>query len=237
MSIRNTTLFTIIASLVFAFSSCDHNEDPGPLRYAERPFSAVDFDRIEVGDAMSVTVRQGPLFAVTARGDSRNLDDLIVQKLGNTLAIRFDHHNNRRHTTNIDISLPSLKSAIFSGATVSTIAGFTEGGPFFLGLSGASTTQLDIEAASLEVSASGASNLTLSGAATLLDADLSGASLLKAYTMTVEKAKVSASGASHAYVNVTQTLDAIASGASSILYRGDAIVNSSTSGASAIIKD
>ncbi|MEQ8303531.1 MAG: head GIN domain-containing protein [Cyclobacteriaceae bacterium] len=237
MSTRSILFLALIEILAFVLSSCHENEDPGPLRYAERPFAVVDFDRIEVGDAMFVTVRQGPLFSVAASGDGRNLDDLVVQKLGSTLMIRFDRNNNRRHTTSIDISLPSLRSAIFSGATVSTIAGFTEVEPFFLGLSGASTAQLNVEASSLEVSASGASNLTLSGTSAVLDADLSSASLLKAYTMDVENAKVSASGASHAYVNVMLTLDAIASGASSILYRGDAIVNSSTSGASAIIKD
>ncbi|MGE0590731.1 MAG: DUF2807 domain-containing protein [Cyclobacteriaceae bacterium] len=236
MSFIKTFNPLIVIALASVIASCTINEDPGPIQYNEQPFAVTDFDRLDIGDAMYVTVTRGNLYSVQARGDRRNLDDLEVSKVGNTLVARFSKNRNRKHTTYINISMPELVSANFYGATTSAISGF-ETESFSMNLSGASVSQLDIVANESSFILSGASNLSLSGSSAKVSVNISGASLYKAYNLEAEDVDVNASGASHGYVRANHTLVAEASGASSILYRGDATVSSSVSGASTIMKD
>lgn len=230
--------FHSILAIGFAavVSSCTVREDPGPIQYNEEVYAISDFNRLDVGDAMHVTVQKGPLFEVFAKGDRRNLDDLEVSKAGNTLVIKFSKNRNRNHTTYLTITMPEMLSGNFYGATTSAISGF-EADEFTLNLSGASYSQVDIETNSLWINLSGASNLSISGFAKKVYSDVSGASLLKSYNLEAEDYSVKTSGASHAYVKASATLVADASGASSILYRGDAVVMSKASGGSSILKD
>lgn len=217
--------------------SCYYEEDPGPLQYAEQQFGITDFDRLEAGDAMIVTVQYGTVFNVTAKGDRRNLDDLVVEKRGTTLTVRYRDFDNRRHATQLHITMPELRAAIFSGASNSTLSGVATGDEFSLTLTGASVSQIDLDTDDVSLFLSGASNLTISGASRHVDADVSGASLLKAYNLNSEDVAVSASGASNVYVNASKTLTANASGASVILYRGAATVSSTSTGGSTVQKD
>ncbi len=226
----------IVFGVITLFASCTIHEDLGPIQYNEQQYIITDFDRLDVGDAMFVTVTRGSLFVVEAKGDRRNLDDLEMIKVGNTLTARFRNNRNRKHTTYINVTIPSLVSANFYGATSSTLSGFEET-DFLLNLSGASFSQADINADIVQVILSGASNLTLSGSTQEMTVDLSGASLFKAYNMNADNMTIGASGASHAYVKANKTIVADASGASSILYRGDATISANTSGASSVIKD
>lgn len=228
--------FSLIALLIIVISSCTLQEDPGPIQYNQQPYAVTDFDRLDIGDAMYVTVTRGNLFSVEAQGDRRNLDDLQVYKVGNTLTARFNKNRNRRHTTYITITMPDLRAANFYGATTASMSGF-ETENFSLNLSGASLAQLDITAINSKFVLSGASNLNLSGSSVFVAADISGASLLKAYNLNAEDVDVVASGASHGYVRASKTLVAEASGASSILYRGEPALTSKVSGASSIMKD
>lgn len=228
--------YAILIIILFAITSCNLSEDPGPIQYNEEVYTVSDFNRLDIGDAMHVTVVKGTFFEINAKGDRRNLDDLEVSKVGNTLVARFTKNRNRRHTTYITISMPELVGANFYGATTATVGGF-DIDEFSVNLSGASYAQVDIGAIIIKVNLSGASNLTLAGSSEKVISDVSGASLLKAYSMDAEDFTVTASGASHAYVKASRTLVAEASGASSILYRGEAVVTSKASGGSTILKD
>src|SRR5690348_6443819 len=96
-----------IVAMATSLTSC-YTEDPGPLQQSEKNFDLTDFDRLEMGDAFVVRVEQGNFYTVSARGDERNLDDLVVKKEGSTLIIRFDDNHNRNHQTFIDITMPSI---------------------------------------------------------------------------------------------------------------------------------
>ena len=235
MNSKINLLFGIgVLAILFGLTSC-YTEDPGPLQEAEKQFSIVDFDRLEMGSAFIIDVEQGNFFTVEARGDRRNIDDLKVYKDGNTLVVRYDDNHNRRHDTFITITMPSLRAVNFSGASNSRISGFA-GEELDFYLSGASLSQLDVDADEINLVISGASNLTLTGSGTELKSEISGASLLNSFNYTVNEAKVSASGASKAHVYAADELDAVASGASVIYYKGSPNVSSSVSGASSVVK-
>lgn len=219
------------------FSSCDVREDPGPIQRAEETYAFVDFDRLEIGDALVIKVEQSNFFSISAKGDRRNLNDLDVYKDGSTLVIRFDESGERKHETQITITMPSLKAVNFSGASYSTIKGFAGDDKFSFVLSGASVSQADISATEVDAVISGASNLTLKGTADELNVQVSGASELNAFTFDANDVEVEASGASKVRILANEALKATATGASLVLYRGNPSVTSTSSGASSVVAD
>ena len=231
------TLFGMIALLL---ASCVGEEDPGPLQEQTKEYSILDFERLEIGDAMDVTVSQGNMFSVVVNGDRRNIDDLEVKKIGNTLKMNYTRgrrSDNRQYTTYVTITMPTLKGVVFPGAVNSKISGFETEGDFDITLSGASKLQADVSAAAVKVSLSGASELNISGAAADLWAIVSGASELRGFDLETTTANVDASGASKVRVSAAQQLNATASGASDVRYRGNPTVNGNSSGASSIGAD
>lgn len=236
MTTKLTNFFahTVIVFAALILASCDYSEDPGPLQEIEKEFNEIDFDRLEIGDALHIDVEQGNFFEIVVRGDRRNVNDLEVLKEGSTLVIRFDEWENRRHETYITITMPTIVAANFSGATNSRLSGFDELTKFDFYLSGASVSQLDVVAGEFNTVISGASVLNIRGSAATLDAEISGASVLKGFNFPVVDADVLATGASHGSITVADQLHAVASGASSITYRGNPTVTSDVSGSSSV---
>lgn len=235
--IKTLAAYLLIAATATVFSSCYYTEDPGPIQEIEQEFSIVDFDRLEMGDALNITVEEGNFFEVSVRGDRRNVNDLLVSKEGSTLVIRYDANRNRRHDTYVTIKMPLLLSANFSGASDSRVSGFHDLNTLDLYLSGASVCQLDVDADDVDVVVSGASYLNVRGNGEQLKAQLSGASVLKAFNFPVSEAAIYASGASDGNVTVSGKLNAVASGASEIRYRGNPVVTSHVSGSSSVRRD
>jgi hypothetical protein len=226
----------IIAAMSLTLAACDYDEDPGSAQLVEAEFSFQDFDRLEMGDALNVTVTQGSEFSIQVKGDQRNVEDLIVKRSGSTLEMHYKNtwrNIRRHHTTYVTIVMPSLVSAGFSGAVTSEINEF-ESEDFHLELSGASTCKLQLAATYTDFKLTGASDLTVEGTASSMDASLSGASRLSAFGFAVETADLDLSGASRASVNATDRLRATASGASDVGYMGSPHLVVSTSGASNI---
>lgn len=228
-----TALFLLV-SLVMA--SC-YQEDPGPRQGDQKNFYVIDFDRLEIADAIDVTVTEGNSFSISARGDRRNLNDLKVYKDGSTLIAKFSENHNRQYTTYITITMPSLHGLDFSGAVNGHIEGFEETTRFDLSLSGASVAQMESDAIDIFMNLTGASQLRLTGKGQKVNASVSGASELVAFDFPIEEAHLMVSGASHARINASQKLSVTASGASDVLYRGSPQLDAEVSGASTLAKD
>lgn len=222
-----------IIIVLLGLSACIR-EDVGPFQPDEQTYALTGFDRLDMGSAFSITVQPGPAFAIVAEGDRRNLDDLDVYTRNGTLFAEYRNNRSRKHQTAFLITMPALRGVTFSGASQSTITGFTNISDLAIDLSGASKSQFSGEASRINVQLSGASVLRVNGDGTQLSADLSGASLLQAFSFPVAEADVTVSGASKASISVSRSLVANASGASTIRYRGEPAVRQRVSGASTV---
>ncbi|MBD2753867.1 head GIN domain-containing protein [Spirosoma validum] len=224
-----------LMALLIALAGCSwKREDIGPYQADQQTYALTNFDRIDMGSAFVITVQQGTTFSITAEGDRRNLDDLQVYTRNGTLMAQYRVARNRQYNTSFLITMPTLRGVSFSGASRSTISGFTNLNDLDIHLSGASEGQFTIQSARTTIELSGASSLRLNGAGAGLWADLSGASLLQSFSYPVSEANLEASGASKANVNVATMLDVNASGASSVRYRGTPSVRQRISGASSV---
>jgi hypothetical protein len=232
---KNIKLIVLLLPLVW-LTSC-YEEDPGPRQQDDRSYAVVDFDRIEAGDALILDIKYSENFSIAASGDRRNLDDLQVVKNGNSLVIKFNHFEKRQYATYVTITLPVLYGVDFSGAVNAQVSGFTPVNRLDISLSGASLTQLSLDATEIHFSLSGASQLRLNGEGQLLEGNISGASILTAFEYLTEKAELTVSGASNAKVTVANQLNGTVSGASSVLYRGNPDVAVDVTGSSMVKKD
>jgi len=235
-TLKITRSAALIALSTVLMTSCWFEQDPGPIKEIERDYSFTDFSRLEVGDALNVTVTQGGEYSIHVKGDERNIEDLVVERNNSKLTFKYrpgQRMRNRQYTTYITITMPSLTGADFSGAVTADIAAFEEDA-FAMSLSGASMANVKVTATTADFDLSGASKLYAEGGSSTMDLSLSGASFFSGLDFEVANADVDLSGASNVQVNVTSTLKASASGASSVIYRGSPALNSSMSGASTI---
>lgn len=223
--------------LLLTLGACGR-EDVGPYQNGEKTYALSGFDRLNMGSAFAITVRQGAAFSIVAEGDQRNIDDLDVHTRNGTLFARYRNPGRSRHfQTTFTITMPTLRGATFSGASQSDVTGFANLSSVDIALSGASKGRFAVQATRTTIDLSGASRLMVNGTGTALSAEVSGASVLDAFTYPVTEATVNVSGASRAEVSVANALAVDASGASSVRYRGTPTVRQRLSGASTVQND
>jgi len=193
---------------------------------AARQFTVAPFDRLNVGSALNVEIRQGA-FNVEADVPPGESKYLIVKSENGVLTARMDRparewlNIGSRKSPRLIVTMPELKGLTLSGAADAVIRdGFTTT-ELTLNLSGASDLSTsNLTAKRIRLNASGASDIRLRGTTQVLEADLSGASDLMAYDLMTEEAIIRAQGASDAHVNVRQRLDMATRGGADVSYRG-----------------
>jgi hypothetical protein len=176
------------------------------------------FREIEAGGAINLEVDAQKDFSVTVEADDNLLQYIKTEVSGDTLKIYSEGKISPTTKFNVKISMPALEGLDVSGASDAKI--------------------VNVKADSLELKASGASDVIINGEAKELKANASGASEINAENLRAENADVDASGASSATVSATNELNVEASGASKISFTGDPNnVKQNSSGASSINKN
>lgn len=227
-----------IALIAFSISSCELiQQGVEPRNPEDKTFDLKNFDRLSMGNAFHINVKQGTDFKIKVNGDSHDIDDLIVKVTRGELKIYYSKWRLRRYRIEIAIEMPTIKEIDFSGASTSYIQGFNNLEELKIDLSGSSKATLSADARFYEIDLSGSSELDLEGKGKEMEVDLSGASRLNAFDTLVDKASLDVSGASTGRVNVGETLNIRASGASKVRYRGNPHVSSDLSGSSHVEKD
>lgn len=203
-----------------------------------KEFKLQGFDRLDMGNAFTIDVKPGN-FKIVVSGDQDDVEDLEAAVNGGRLRIRYKESNRgwwgkNHHRVYVTITMPTVKGLDFSGATKSTVSGFNDLDVLDLDISGASTSNISVNAKRVNVDVSGASTIILNGKAKDITGEISGATSFRAYDFSVQNADIDVSGASSAKVTVSENLVAEASGASSIRYKGNPRVKMNSSGASSI---
>lgn len=179
--------------------------------------SVTGFKEIEAGGAVNLEVDAQKDFSVTVEADDNLLQYIKTEVSGNTLKIYSEGKISPTAKLNVKISMPELTGLDVSGASDAKVT--------------------NVKADSLELKASGASEIIIGGEARELKADASGASKINAENLKTQNADVDANGASAATVTATDQLNVQASGASKISYTGEPKnVKQDSSGASSINK-
>lgn len=233
---QHTFLFAILLGQCCLWA-CDCCEDMGALQPAVQRYSVKDFDAIQVTDGVVVEVYAGDCFAVSARGDRRNVEDLKVMQEEGCLCLSYRQDGQRQYETYITVTMPALKDLKASDAARLYVKEFESQASVNIHLSDAASAQLAITSQFLNITAEGASQAMLEGTAEKMIASIHGASTLHADAYEIKEAILEVSSASHVRMWVTKQLRANVSGTSSIYYRGEPALVIRSSGASTVLQD
>lgn len=205
-----------------------------------RNFNLSGFDKVSMGSAFRIELKQGSKYSISTTGRSEDLQDLEATVKGDVLHLGYkgNNWNKNRKTVTVNITMPALEGVDFSGACKAHVAPFTGVGNMDVEVSGASQVNMEMSAPKLTFDLSGASSLVLVGKGDVLSGEVSGASSFKGRDFAARTVNIDASGASSAAVMASNAVHADASGASSIRYSGSAKdIHSSSSGASSVKRD
>jgi hypothetical protein len=230
---KRTQLFLTMAILLATLSF-------NAIAQSNRNFTVTGFNKLSMGSAFKIEVKQGSNFSVATSGREEDLEDLEATVKNGTLHLGYKNNgwNKNRKTVNVNITMPALAGVDFSGASKANVASFSGVKSMEIEVSGASQVTMACSAPKVSVDLSGASSLSLSGQGDVLSGEVSGASSFKGREFSAKTVSIDASGASSAAIVASATVNAEASGASSIRYSGGAKdVHSSTSGASSIKRE
>jgi len=232
---KNTLYYTIAficLSLLFFYS---------PIKAQDiRKYKLSGFRGVEIGGTFEVHLKKSPTFIVTAQGDETDLENLQFDIDKGVLEVSFKNFkrswrfNNHKNIV-LQIGLPELKEAEFTGASKLMMSGFNNEEDIKLYFSGASKGIIeDLDAEKFSIELSGASKLKLSGRVVKLNIDASGAASIEAFPMVSRDADISLSGASRVEVSVKNSLHVEASGAAKVVYKGNPLVSKNLSGAAVV---
>jgi hypothetical protein len=198
-----------------------------------KEFNVGPFNKISAGNAFTFYIRQGANHEVKAKGKLSDLEIITAKVVNNKLIIGVSRNVRNMDKVEFMITAPSLDNLDLSGASTSFVKGFNED-KFYAEISGASTSDIDINAQKSIVKVSGASKVKMSGQGESLNVESSGASSFNGYNFTARNVTASSSGASKANVYAEDNLSASASGAGNISYRGNPSVTTYKSGAGSV---
>ncbi|MFB3902574.1 MAG: head GIN domain-containing protein [Acidobacteriota bacterium] len=212
-----------------------------PFLSAEtRDLNFSGFTGVSVGWGMEVDITQGPDFRVQVTGDSRDLEELRVEKEGDVLT--FSHKSrwggwNRHGKVSANIVMPALTSLDLSGGSEGRITMDVASKSFSADLSGGSELNGQLRCGDIKLVLSGGSELHLSGQGGNLSIDGSGGSTCDAREFEARNVDSELSGGSTATINMNGELNASQSGGSEIIYYGNATLGQTdSSGGSRIRK-
>jgi hypothetical protein len=197
--------FILLAILPLAACTAGHHHDANDASGApasgggtSRSYAVADFTGVDLSGSDDADVRVGGAFAVRAQGPSDMLDQMQIEKQGDTLVItrKPGSHFNWGGGRNVKVfvTMPSIAAATVSGSGDLSVDNVS-GGAFKGAASGSgdlSITHLAVDSADLSITGSG--DLTAAGTAKQASLSVMGSGELDAGDLTASGATVSATG-------------------------------------------
>lgn len=177
------------------------------------------FSGIEVGGAFNVIISQGENSSVIVRTDENLMEHIFTEVSGNVLNLSSKSIKN---PTKLDVIItnPHFTSLEVSGAANLRSEGTIVEPTMDIDASGASEIDLNVKTESLKTEASGASYVKLTGTASVHTIDASGASEVNANNLETKTTIADASGASDVSVRASEEVKRETSGAGSVSVAG-----------------
>lgn len=207
----------------------------GPL--VTQDYDLGTFTAVAAGSAFQVEITQSDTYSVSVTVNDNLVERLNIGVSGDTLRITLEPGigNTGGATLKAKVTMPELIGLDLSGASRTTLAGFSSGQALKAEVSGASNLRGDLICGDASFDVSGASKVQLEGSAQDLNVKASGASNADLSNFASKNTLVNASGASRVNVAPSGTLTVEASGASTVRYTGEPTkLRTNTSGASTV---
>ena len=228
---KKILLSVAIACFVFvAMAQKEIVNDPN----AEVRTLAGSFTGIKISGGIDLFLSQSETESIAISASEDKFKDAVKTEVVNgILKIYYDDKNWaswKNKKLRAYVAFKNLQSIQASGACDVQVAGTIDAPSLLLNMSGASDFKGCIKATDLKMQLSGASDVKICGVATTVSIESSGASDVNGFDLVTDYCTAKASGASDINISVNKELTAHASGASDIYYKGNAVIKESHSG-------
>ncbi len=235
--IKFTIAVPLVALLLVGLSSCIYHCVRGSGNQATEIRKVSDFSMIKISGGFKVVLKQDSSLSLKITADDNLLKYVKTEVDGSKLHIYTKRNMCNTGEMTVYVGVKNLEEIKASGAVEVETDGKLNTKDFRIDLSGATKVTMDINAANVTTTGSGATELNLKGQATSHNIDLSGSGKVYALNFVVGTCQISTSGVGHSEVNVLNTLNIHSSGASDVQYRGNpSSVTNDKSGASSVEK-
>ncbi|MEJ7557638.1 MAG: head GIN domain-containing protein [Pedobacter sp.] len=206
-----------------------------------RLVSINSFQKVSVASGIDLYLTQGNTESIKVIAHEDLINDVIVEKAGTLLKIRYKDNISwsrivKGQNIKAYVTFKTLTAISASGGSDIYGQNSLKAQTLNIAASGGSDIKLNVTSQDLEVNTSGGSDVELKGRAINMTVNISGGSDIDALELLVDYARVTASGGSDANVNVSKGLEANASGGSDVNYKGNASVNRTSSSKSSDVK-
>ncbi len=237
MKTKFIALFMLVAGLALScLTACKFNCVPGSGNQVTQNRKAGNFNRIDISGGYRVVLKQDSSFSIKITGDDNVLNYIKTAVNGGRLRIYSKRNFCNTGEILVNIGVGNLEEVKASGGIAVESDGKIHTQDLHFNLSGATKINMDLNAANVTTSGSGATEINLKGQATSHNIELSGSGKLMALDFVVGNCNIETSGVGHSEVNVLHSLSIHSSGASEVKYRGYPSITNDKSGASSVEK-
>lgn len=235
---KSTTILTGMLSLSALLSSCNPFDCVrGSRNLVSQNRKVEAFTKVETSGSIKVVLKQSTDYGLRITADDNIQKEIETYVRGNTLIIDTDGNFCDSGPITIYVNSREYEGIHASGAVEILSDGKLTVKNFELDLRGSVKVDLDINAANMKTSSSGASEIFLKGQAGSHELELSGSSSVEALDFVVGRYRIENSGSSNSRINVLNELNISSSGSSDVEYRGSpSSIKNNESGASSLKK-
>jgi hypothetical protein len=208
----------------------------GSGKQASETRKVADFSKLSISGGFKITLKQDSSNTLNITADDNLLKYIKTEITGSRLKIYTRKNICNSGEMTIIIGVKNLEEIKGSGAIELESDGKIKTQDLRFKLSGATKITMDLTAANVNASGSGATEFNLKGQASSMSVDLSGSGKVHALDFVVGDCTISSSGVGESEVNVLKTLAIHSSGASSVKYKGNPSITNDKSGASSVEK-
>lgn len=209
---RTLALIAALPLAACSFGSHGHDDDgsgaPASGTGTSRSYAVADFTSVDLRGSDDADIRVGAAFSIRAEGPVNMLDELKIEKVGDTLKIgrksgsHFHWGSDGGRSVKIFVTMPKIAAASIAGSGNITVDR-VEGGSFSGSTSGSGDlgiTQMNVDAAELSIAGSG--DIEAAGNAKQLTMAIQGSGNIDASHLTASAAHVSIAGSGDASATV-----------------------------------
>ncbi len=207
----------------------------------EEKLNLPTFERIHMGVAGEVNLRQGNTTEVTIEASDKVKERLDIYVKGDKLYITNKKNNwswknwSSNDDLIVNITIQKLEAIKVSSSGRVKGRGTIKADDLELSVSGSGRITLDTNADELESSISGSGRIEVEGVSSYNDVSISGSGRYLAENLEAEEYYVSISGSGNCKINVSKKIDAKVSGSGRIYYKGNPDkINSRVSGSGSV---
>lgn len=202
----------------------------------DRSTPGLRFTGIEVTSVFKVTLTQGEEHSLLIEAPEEHIPYIETIVSGGVLSI--DYTGNERNVRGLTVHLQAPHINYIHAGGASAVSGLNtiEAQSLKLVVSGASNMTLDVETEKLATTLSGVTRVDLSGIATHHELAASGVSQVRAYDLGTDITSVKSSGTATVRITVLDQISAEASGTSTIMVRGNPEVTAYSKSTAATIR-